>query len=70
MGGYLGSSISATVLSGTCKTSAYLPFPISIWLSNDWSTLLYASIFAFMLPLFATLLNFSVMVSRNAKRED
>lgn len=35
-GGYLASACSVALLSSECKSSAYLPFPVSIWFAEDW----------------------------------
>ena len=57
-GCYLASSLSAAVLSGNCKSSAYLPFPVAIWLADDTKTLIIASCLAFVIPFLSTILNY------------
>jgi hypothetical protein len=56
MSGYLASAISVGLLNSDCKSSAYLPFPVAVWLADDWRTLLVASIFAFVVPFMVTVL--------------
>ncbi len=43
MGGYLASSCSVALLSFGCKSSAYVPFPVAIWLADDVRLLAFAS---------------------------
>jgi hypothetical protein len=68
MGAYLASSVSAGVLNGSCKSSAYLPFPVSLWLADDWKTLLLASSIAFIVPFLATVLNYLLFL-KNSERD-
>ena len=64
--GYVASSLSAAILTGSCRSSAYLPFPIAIWLADDRSTLLTASVIAFLIPFIATVGNYFYFL-RNRK---
>mmetsp|Transcript_16969 Transcript_16969/g.46618 ORF Transcript_16969/g.46618 Transcript_16969/m.46618 type:complete len:174 (-) Transcript_16969:4853-5374(-) len=64
--GYVASSMSAAVLTDGCKSSAYLPFPIAIWLSDDRMTLIIASAIAFFIPFIGTVLNYILFI-RNDK---
>lgn len=57
LSGYVASSLSAVMLTGGCRSSAYLPFPIAIWLTDDRKTLLAASLMAFLIPFIGTALN-------------
>ena len=66
--GYLASSLSAGMLTGKCRSSAYLPLPIAIWLAEDRKTLLAASIIAFSIPFVATVLNY-FFCTRNMKTD-
>jgi hypothetical protein len=68
MGGYVASALSAAVLSGNCKSSAYLPLPVSIWLAEDTTTLLIASSIALVVPFLSTLLN-HILFGRKSKEE-
>ena len=66
--GYVASSLSAAILTGSCRSSAYLPFPIAIWLADDRKTLLIASAIAFFIPFIATVVNYFVFL-RNRKSD-
>lgn len=66
LSGYLGSSLSAMMISGSCRSSAYLPFPIAIWLADDRMALLAVAIVAFVIPLIGTVLNYFIYV-KNSK---
>jgi hypothetical protein len=65
MSGYVASALSATLLTADCKSSAYLPAPIALWLANDIQRLLMASAVAFGIPFAATVLNQWLMLSIN-----
>jgi len=47
LGGYIASSCSVGLLSCDCKSSAYLPFPLALWLADDVEVLTLASCIAF-----------------------
>jgi hypothetical protein len=47
LGGYIASSCSVGLLSCDCKSSAYLPFPLALWLADDIEVLTLASCIAF-----------------------
>jgi hypothetical protein len=64
LGGYLASSVSVTILSSGCKSSAYLPFPIALWLSDEWERILVASAVALFIPFCATVLNYFVFLRK------
>ena len=66
--GYLASSLSAAMLTGTCKSSAYLPLPIAIWLAEDRETFMVATILSFSIPFVATILNYFFFI-RNTKTD-
>jgi hypothetical protein len=51
MGGYVASSFSVALLSAQCKSSAYLPFPVSIWLADDTTRMSLVSGIAFGIAL-------------------
>ena len=55
--GYVASTLSATVLTSDCKSSAYLPAPVSLWLADDIHRLLLASAVAMGIPFIATVTN-------------
>lgn len=57
MGGYLASAISSALLTNECKSSAYLPFPLAIWVADDHSLLLIVSSVAFFVPFLVTVVN-------------
>jgi hypothetical protein len=58
MSGYIASAISSSVLlTSDCKSSAYLPLILSLWLSDDHRRLLLASGIAFGIPFITTLIN-------------
>lgn len=63
---YLASFFSAAILTSSCRSSAYLPFPIAIWLADDRKTLLTASAIAFLIPFIATVINYLFCI-RNKK---
>lgn len=46
-GGYIASSCSVGLLSANCRSSAYLPMPFTIWLTNDVRLMSFASAVAF-----------------------
>ena len=56
IGGYIASGISTMFLAETCKSSAYLPLPISIWLANDMHCITIASIVAFGIAFLFTII--------------
>ena len=62
---YLASSVSAMIISGSCKSSAYLPFPIAIWLADDRKAFLTASIVAFVIPFIGTIMNYFIFVRKS-----
>jgi len=64
LSGYLASSVSAAILTSKCKSSAYLPLPVAIWLAEDRKTFLAACIVAFSIPFIATVLNYVVYVRK------
>ena len=68
LSGYVASSLSAMMLTGGCRSSAYLPFPIAIWLADDRKTLLTASLIAFLIPFIGTVLNF-LFFDRDKKKD-
>jgi hypothetical protein len=47
LGGYIASSCSVGLLSAGCKSSAYMPFPLALWLADDVEVLTLASSMAF-----------------------
>ena len=55
--GYVASALSATLLTSDCKSSAYLPVPISLWLADDIHRLLLASAVAVGIPFIVTVSN-------------
>lgn len=63
--GYLASSLSAMMISGSCMSSAYLPTPIALWLADDPGTLLVASMVAFFIPFAGTVTNYLINVRNN-----
>jgi hypothetical protein len=67
VGGYLASAFSAAALTGDCSSSAYLPFPVALWLADDWRRLLGASAIAFGVPLVATVVNYLLYRRQGAK---
>lgn len=60
VGGYLASACSVGLLSSGCMSSAYLPFPIALWLAEDWRLLLFASVVAMGISFLATVANYSM----------
>ena len=65
LSGYVASSLSAAILTGRCRSSAYLPFPIAIWLADDRKTLLAASAIAFLIPFIGTVINYFLYIRNN-----
>mmetsp|Transcript_17160 Transcript_17160/g.37540 ORF Transcript_17160/g.37540 Transcript_17160/m.37540 type:complete len:289 (+) Transcript_17160:776-1642(+) len=65
LSGYVASSLSAGVLTGSCRSSAYLPFPIAIWLVDDRKTFLIASAIAFFIPFIGTIVNYFFFVRKS-----
>lgn len=64
--GYLASSLSAMIISGSsCMSSAYLPIPIALWLADDQETLLAASMVAFFIPFIGTVINYLIKMNNN-----
>ena len=68
LSGYIASSLSAMITTGSCMSSAYLPFPIAIWLADDRKTLLAASLVAFFIPFTGTVINYLINI-RNDKTD-
>jgi hypothetical protein len=66
--GYLASACSVAMLSSSCKSSAYLPFPIALWLAEDWIELFVSSLLAMGIPFVATVAN-NVIVVRVARKD-
>jgi len=66
LSGYLASTISSAMLTSSCKSSAYLPLPIAVWLADDRKTLFTASTVAFFIPFVGTIVNYFLFV-RNHK---
>lgn len=64
MGGYVASSLSFTLLSAQCKSSAYLPFPLAIWLADDGTRMSLVSGVAFGIA-FASAFVGSLITSTN-----
>ncbi|OEU09574.1 hypothetical protein FRACYDRAFT_228753 [Fragilariopsis cylindrus CCMP1102] len=62
--GYVASSVSVAVLTGGCRSSAYMPFPVAIWLANDQKQFLIASTIAFLIPFIATISNYYFFVRK------
>lgn len=54
-GGYLASACSTCILSIDCKSSAYLPVPIALWLADDWELTILAFSVAFGISFLSTL---------------
>lgn len=67
LSGYAASALSAAILTGSCRSSAYLPFPIAIWLADDRKTLLTASAIAFFIPFIGTVMNYFLHIRTNKK---
>ena len=55
--GYAASGISVAMMTADSKSSAYFPFPLSIWLAESRKQMALASAVAAGIPFFATLLN-------------
>jgi hypothetical protein len=65
IGGYLASACSVALLSSSCKSSAYLPFPVALWLADDWRLLFFAGMVAMGVSFIATVVNYSMLVRNN-----
>ena len=62
--GYVASAVSAAILTGSCRSSAYLPLPVAVWLADDRTTLLLASSIAFLIPFLATIGNYFIFLRK------
>jgi hypothetical protein len=56
------------MLSSRCKSSAYLPFPIALWLAKDWRELFLSSLLAMGIPFVAAVAN-NVIVVQVARKD-
>ena len=56
-GGYVASACSVAILTSKCKSSAYLPFPLALWLADDWKLMLFASMLAMGISFAGVIIN-------------
>jgi hypothetical protein len=62
LGGYLASACSVAILTSSCKSSGYLPFPVAIWLADDWRLMSLASMVAMGVSFAATVVNHFIFI--------
>ena len=55
VGGYVASACSVSILTENCKSSAYVPLPLSIWLADDMQRMAIAAIVAFCISFVFTI---------------
>jgi hypothetical protein len=69
VGGYLASGLSVSMLSGSSKSSAYLPLPLALWLADDWKEMAVASTVAITVSFLFTILDAFLKSFINEKKE-
>ena len=70
VGGYVASACSVSILTENCKSSAYVPLPLSIWLADDMQRMTIAACVAFSISFVFTIIGEMVYVSVGSKRSD
>lgn len=69
-GGYIASSCSIALLSTECKSSAYLPFPVALWLAEDLNRMSLASGVAFGIAFLSALVGAIFSPASRPTKED